>query len=607
MTSDLSDRVTSRAQLLTLWDHLHRLHQSHQRFTERWRSVLSVDRSLSQGDDDISDDDISDDDQGESYTINLEILRDQINSNTPLKLLLLGGSGVGKSTLINTLAGSEISSASGLTRAHTSGLIIYTHPSWRAKSLAELAPSWPPELLKVCERVDHDRAALKDIWIIDAPDVDSVKSIHRKRTLTALSEIDLPMVVTSPQKYRDESYLSALEMIDARRSLIFVMNQIDMVWPEQREELMIDAQGLSSDLGFKEMSWIGVDARDDSVQSISHSSGLKSSLQTSMGMKAIRELLEVHLDHKESERLRSARFAQRLSELLQGIKLSPSICDELDQLQRWRTQLIELIIPSLTQYLRMSHELRLLEAERQAKFDVSERSKLWVSWPLQLCWSLMIRGSYDADKVRILESEQRSAYLRCRSSFLRHVRELPHALLASSDTQYEMRDTIDQALTRYQNTNEPISSQLSELSGDEITRLGYRQLGFSVTFAIILGSVTSWNLIYILMTLAMSAWIFARWTLNHLRLQRGQVRSVQPLLSTAATEVALQLGDQLLSKDKRWSALILSQPKSDARLDYEHFRIEREQYRRKHEDLSHHLSIVLLDHTHVSTLSNDIA
>ena len=85
------------------------------------------------------------------------------------------------------------------------------------------------------------------------------------------------------------------------------------------------------------------------------------------------------------------------------------------------------------------------------------------------------------------------------------------------------------------------------------------------------------------------------------------MRSVQPLLSTGAAEVALHLGDQLLSKDKRWGALTSPQPKSESRLDYEHFRIEREQYRRKYEDLSHHLSIVLLDHTHVSTSSNDIA
>ena len=65
------------------------------------------------------------------------LLQEAQAQQAPLKLLFLGGTGVGKSSLINHLADQFISSTSHSVRAHTRGFVVYLHTSWKERGTAD--------------------------------------------------------------------------------------------------------------------------------------------------------------------------------------------------------------------------------------------------------------------------------------------------------------------------------------------------------------------------------------------------------------------------------------------------------------------------------------
>src|SRR5437764_680742 len=81
-----------------------------------------------------------------------------------LVIMLMGGTGVGKSTLLNALAGGTIAQAS-FTRPTTRDPVVYYHASVRTD---RLDPS-----LRHCRMAPHDREPLEFKILVDTPDVDS--------------------------------------------------------------------------------------------------------------------------------------------------------------------------------------------------------------------------------------------------------------------------------------------------------------------------------------------------------------------------------------------------------------------------------------------------
>ena len=111
-------------------------------------------------------------------------------------LALVGGTGVGKSSLLNALAGGVVSAASA--RRPTTGEPV----AWVAKSAREeTAPllGW----LEVREVRDHNQSAFQDVAILDLPDVDSTTPENRARVDELLPRVDAVVWVADPEKYRD--------------------------------------------------------------------------------------------------------------------------------------------------------------------------------------------------------------------------------------------------------------------------------------------------------------------------------------------------------------------------------------------------------------------
>src|SRR5438874_13290186 len=89
-----------------------------------------------------------------------------------LVIILMGGSGVGKSTLLNALAGGAIAQAS-FARPRTRDPVVYYHES--------VKPDRFDPALRHCRLVPHDRPNLQDKVIVDTPDLDSNDIANRDK------------------------------------------------------------------------------------------------------------------------------------------------------------------------------------------------------------------------------------------------------------------------------------------------------------------------------------------------------------------------------------------------------------------------------------------
>jgi hypothetical protein len=142
-----------------------------------------------------------------------------LDSTKPLLIILLmGGTGVGKSTLLNALAGGAIAQASYV-RPTTRDPVVYFHESIRPERL-------PPELQQ-CKLAAHDRPNLEQKVIVDTPDLDSNDLANREKLRTLLPVADVVLYVGSQEKYHDRLGWELFQEQRQRRGFAFILNKWD--------------------------------------------------------------------------------------------------------------------------------------------------------------------------------------------------------------------------------------------------------------------------------------------------------------------------------------------------------------------------------------------
>ncbi len=136
---------------------------------------------------------------------------------------LLGGTGVGKSSLMNALAGVPIAATSHR-RPHTDQVLIYHHAATPLPDALTRSPQ-PRHL------ITHEAEAVRHILLCDLPDFDSLLTGHREQVLQFLEHLDILIWVATPEKYADERFYTFLRQVPkARRNFHFVLNKVDLLF-----------------------------------------------------------------------------------------------------------------------------------------------------------------------------------------------------------------------------------------------------------------------------------------------------------------------------------------------------------------------------------------
>ncbi len=171
----------------------------------------------------------------------------------PLIVAFFGGTGVGKSSLLNRLAGQPIARV-GVERPTSREVTLYLH---RDRELAELPPELPLEETRIAW---HDDQRRRDLAWLDLPDIDSVEQRHRELVEAWLPYVDWLVYVVSPERYQDERGWRLVQRRGGRHAWLFVINQWDLGgMPEQ-----IDAfASRLREAGFTDPVILRTSCRDD--------------------------------------------------------------------------------------------------------------------------------------------------------------------------------------------------------------------------------------------------------------------------------------------------------------------------------------------------------
>jgi energy-coupling factor transporter ATP-binding protein EcfA2 len=168
--------------------------------------------------------------------------------DAPLLVLLLGPTGAGKSSLINTIAGAEVSPA-GVLRPTTREAVLYA-----SEADAKQILSGGRLRLVANDRIVHKIAPATStgVAIIDAPDIDSVERDNRLLADVLLEASDLCVFVTTATRYADLVPWQVLRRAQERGlPLVVLLNRVPRD-ARDRDVVLADARRLLSESGMRE-------------------------------------------------------------------------------------------------------------------------------------------------------------------------------------------------------------------------------------------------------------------------------------------------------------------------------------------------------------------
>ncbi|GAW86245.1 conserved hypothetical protein [Bathymodiolus platifrons methanotrophic gill symbiont] len=190
-------------------------------------------------------------------------------SARPLIVAFLGGTGVGKSTLLNRLAKKEIA-RTGVVRPTSKEVTLFHHDSVK---IAHLPSTLPIDKIKIAEHAEEKNKHI--IWI-DMPDFDSTEQSNQQLVLEWLPHIDVLIYVVSPERYRDSKAWKILQSEGGRHAWIFVLNQSDRGQIEQYQDFIkqLEKAGFTNPLVYQSCCAI-----EKSAEQIDEFDNLQATLQ----------------------------------------------------------------------------------------------------------------------------------------------------------------------------------------------------------------------------------------------------------------------------------------------------------------------------------------
>ena len=177
-------------------------------------------------------------------------------SAAPLLVALVGSTGAGKSTLVNSIVGQRVSQT-GIRRPTTNSPVLACHPDeidWFAENV--FLPTLPRVRQQGLAMPGRDGLLVlaasegmpKGVALLDTPDIDSVVQAHHEFAHQFLDASDLWLFVTTGSRYADAPVWELLRYAKERDAALGIV--LSRVQPRSRGELtrhftaMLEANGL---------------------------------------------------------------------------------------------------------------------------------------------------------------------------------------------------------------------------------------------------------------------------------------------------------------------------------------------------------------------------
>jgi hypothetical protein len=165
---------------------------------------------------------------------------------------IAGGTGSGKSSLLNAFAGEELSDVGGM--RPTTAAPLAAVPSEKAGAMAGYL-----DMIEIEARVAFPG---NDLCLIDLPDTDSVVADHRHQVDALLGVVDLVIWVVDPEKYRDarlhHDYLRPMAAYSGQ--FIFALNQVDRLDSGELTDVLADMSSALTEDGIADAVVVAVAA-----------------------------------------------------------------------------------------------------------------------------------------------------------------------------------------------------------------------------------------------------------------------------------------------------------------------------------------------------------
>ncbi|HEX5333990.1 MAG TPA: GTPase [Cellulomonas sp.] len=154
---------------------------------------------------------------------------------------LLGGTGSGKSSLFNAVCGLEFADV-GVKRPTTSEVSACVWGEGGEALLDWLGVDVDRRIERESLLDGETEAPLRGLVLLDLPDHDSIAPAHRVVVDRLVPMADLLVWVVDPQKYADDALHSGYlrHLVGHEASMVVVLNQVDTLGPDVRNELVVD-------------------------------------------------------------------------------------------------------------------------------------------------------------------------------------------------------------------------------------------------------------------------------------------------------------------------------------------------------------------------------
>ena len=194
-------------------------------------------------------------------------------SGAPILVALVGSTGAGKSTLVNSIVGTHVS-MTGIRRPTTNSPVLACHPDdvgWFAENV--FLPTVPRVRQEGLARSGKDGLLVlaanegmpKGVALLDTPDIDSVVQAHREFAYQFLDASDLWLFMTTASRYADAMVWELLQHARDRGAALGIV--LSRVLPVASAEVvehfhaMLEANGLGGNQRFVIPETVLIDAK----------------------------------------------------------------------------------------------------------------------------------------------------------------------------------------------------------------------------------------------------------------------------------------------------------------------------------------------------------